>query len=192
MIVESSTPGVVQRAREGDMDAFRSLVEVHWLPLVRFARSIVGESDAEDVVQDCFLVAWRKLRSLERAEAFQAWMLRIVARRCFRRAGRLARFLPWIIMERMPEPSVAATTGEFEVEKILSVLPPRQRAVMHLTVIEGMSDGEIGRALGIRAGSVRSHRKRARRMLASLLERRATAPRSTHEHRQPDGSRDTV
>jgi len=169
--VELSIPDIVQRACEGDAEAFRNLVESHWLPLVRFARSIVGESDAEDVVQDSFVVAWKKLKALENPESFHPWMMRIVARRCFRRAGVLGRFLPWIANTGSPEPSVPAATGEFEVERILSLLPARQRAVMHLTVIEGMSDNEIGRALGIRAASVRSHRRRARQILASLLDR---------------------
>jgi RNA polymerase sigma-70 factor (ECF subfamily) len=163
---------VVQRACDGDAEAFRSLVESHWLALVRFARSIVGESDAEDVVQDSFVVAWKKLKALENPDSFHPWMMRIVARRCFRRAGLLARFFPWVDLSGMREPSVPPSTGEFEVERILSLLPPRQRAVMHLTVIEGMSDGEIGRLLGIRADSVRSHRRRARQALASMLDAR--------------------
>lgn len=167
--VELRSGTVLERARAGDIDAFSSLVECHWLPLVRFARSIVGESEAEDVVQESFLAAWKKLGTLEKPESFVPWMLRIVSRRCFRRTGMRARFLPWPGGEKGPEPSVRADTGEIEVERILSHLPPRQRAVMHLTVIAGMSDGEISRCLGIRAGSVRSHRKRARQALVRLL-----------------------
>ena len=167
--VELCSGTAIQRAQARDIDAFSSLVESHWLPLVRFARSIVGVSEAEDAVQESFLVAWKKIGSLEKPESFVPWMLRIVSRRCFRRAGTRARFLPWMAAEKGLEPSVAASTGEFEVESILSRLPPRQRAVMHLTVIEGMSDGEISRCLGIRSGSVRSHRKRARQSLVRLL-----------------------
>jgi RNA polymerase sigma factor (sigma-70 family) len=55
------------------------------------------------------------------------------------------------------------------VEQVLSILAPRQRAVMYFTVIEGMSDSEIGRALGITAASVRSHRRRARERLQQVL-----------------------
>ena len=169
LIVDQCDPATVERARAGDAEAFSCLVESHWLPLVRFARSIVGDTEAEDAVQESFLAAWKKLGTLEKAGSFDSWMLRIVSRRCFRRASLIARFLPWIAGPGVPEPAVGASTGEFEVERILSVLPPRQRAVMHLTVIEGMSDAEIGRVLGIRAASARSHRQRARQALAGLL-----------------------
>ena len=54
--------------------------------------------------------------------------------------------------------------------RLLAALAPRQRAVMHLTVIEGMSDGEIGRSLGITPGSVRAHRRRARQRLHGLFD----------------------
>jgi RNA polymerase sigma-70 factor, ECF subfamily len=169
--VDLSDQAAVIRAREGDSEAFSSLVEVYWLPLVRFARSIVGDAEAEDVVQESLVAAWKKLRTLENPASFHPWMLRIVSRRCFGRKRGLARFLPWLTGPGLPEPWVGASTGEFEVERVLSVLPPRQRAVMHLTVIEGMSDSEIGAALGIRAASARSHRQRARQALASLLRK---------------------
>jgi RNA polymerase sigma-70 factor (ECF subfamily) len=55
------------------------------------------------------------------------------------------------------------------VERTLRRLAPRQRAVMHLTIVEGMSDAEIGRMLGIDPASVRSHRRRARERLRQVL-----------------------
>jgi RNA polymerase sigma factor (sigma-70 family) len=58
------------------------------------------------------------------------------------------------------------------VWQILSRLPPRQRAVLHLTVVEGMTDVEIGAVLGITAGSVRAHRRRARERVEALWTER--------------------
>jgi RNA polymerase sigma-70 factor (ECF subfamily) len=164
--VDETERGRVLRAQQGDVEAFSALVEAHWCALVRFARSIVGETDAEDCVQDAFVRAWTKLGGLREPDAFPSWIMRIVARRCFRRGRFLARLLPFAMA---PEPVAACATGDLELEQTLSLLAPRQRAVMHLTVVEGFSDSEIARALRITAASVRSHRRKARRTLRAAL-----------------------
>jgi len=70
----------------------------------------------------------------------------------------------------LPEPTdPAPEAARVDVERTLGVLAPRQRAVMHLTVVEGMSDSEIGPVMGIDAASVRSHRRRARERLRQVL-----------------------
>ena len=73
-------------------------------------------------------------------------------------------------MEEVPEPAVSGNPGAaVDVWRLLERLAPRQRAVLHLTVVEGMTDTEIGEALGIAAGSVRSHRRRARQSIERLM-----------------------
>jgi len=169
--VDSCDRLILERAREGDTDAFSRLVEIYWMSLVRFARSIVGDAESEDVVQESFVAAWQKIGSLQNPDSFHPWMLRIVSRRCFRRAGLLARFAPWTEALLRPEPrALPSDTALMEVEEALSALPRQQRAVMHLTVMEEMSDSEIGAVLGIRAASVRSHRRRARQQLMRLVK----------------------
>jgi RNA polymerase sigma-70 factor, ECF subfamily len=157
------------RAREGDLEAFSVLVEHHWSRLVRFSRSVVGDVDAEDCVQEALIAAWRKIGTLQDPVAFGSWVLRITARRCLRRTRFLSRFLQWSSLEGRPEPANPGGTETVDVENILSHLAPRQRAVMHLTVIEGLSDSEIAEALGIRPASARAHRRRAREALRTLL-----------------------
>ena len=58
--------------------------------------------------------------------------------------------------------------SRIDISRLLCKLAPRQRAVLHLTTFEGLSDREIGEALGIASSSVRAHRLRARRRLAAL------------------------
>ncbi len=164
--MDETERGLVVRARIGDVDAFSSLVELHWCALVRFARSVGGEADAEDCVQEAFVAAWRKLPGLREPEAFPGWMMRIVARKCFRRGRWAARLRPLVAAPHLQAPSA---TGALEVEQVLGLLAPRQRAVMHLTVVEGFTDAEIGRGLGIAASSVRSHRRKAREILRLAL-----------------------
>jgi RNA polymerase sigma-70 factor, ECF subfamily len=153
------------RAQTGDRDAFGALVELHWAALVRLARSVVGDREAEDVVQDALVVAWRRLPSLRRPGAFPAWVRRAVLRRCLRHARR---WLPLVALDAAPEPAADDGDADLRVRSVLSRLAPRQRAVMHLTVIEGCSDAEIGVLMGIAAASVRSHRRRARHRLEAL------------------------
>jgi RNA polymerase sigma-70 factor (ECF subfamily) len=158
---------LVVRASEGDPAAFGELVRIHWVRLVRLAKSMVGDTVAEDVVQEALLVGWHTLGRLGKPESFGAWVTRIVFRRCLR-VGRRHPF------ESAGESTAdRGTTSSPEtdlwVEQLLAALAPRQRAVMYLTVVEGYTDTEISRLLGIHAASVRSHRRRARQRLAVLL-----------------------
>ena len=167
--MDADEKALVLLARDGDVDAYSTLVERHWFPLVRFARSILGEAEAEDSVQDAFITAWSKISGLRHPEAFPAWLLRIVARRSFRRARWGVRRVSLTEADSAADPTAGSATEAVDVERILSRLAPRQRAVMHLTVVEGMTDSEIAAALGITAASVRSHRRRAREALHSVL-----------------------
>jgi RNA polymerase sigma-70 factor (ECF subfamily) len=162
---------LVLAAQQGDLDAFSQLVERYWSRLVGLARSVVGDADAEDAVQDGFIVAWDKLSRLREPGCFRAWLTRIITRFCIRRVQRRANQVG-IGLTTIGEPTDPGGSGAveaFHVEQVLSILAPRQRAVMYFTVVEGMSDSEIGRALGITAGSVRSHRRRAREKLQQVL-----------------------
>ncbi len=166
---------VVRMAQRGDLPAFTSLVEGHWTRLVGLARSILGDADAEDAVQDGMVAVWQNLHRLKDPAAFTSWVMRIVSRACLRRVRSRKPLVP---LAAVPEPSdrrSATGVGNFDVERVLAVLAPRQRAVMHLTVIEGMTDSEIGQALGINAASVRSHRRRARNRLRQVLVPAAAA-----------------
>lgn len=162
----------MRRAAAGDRAAFSSLVEAHWNRLVAFSRSIIGDGEAEDLVQEAFVIAYGKLGGLREPAAFPAWITRIVARLGYRRAAGSRRTVPIEAVAASPDPGWRATSEATHVERILAVLAPRQRAVMHLTVVEEMTDSEIGAILGIRAGSVRAHRRRARERLRAVLGER--------------------
>jgi RNA polymerase sigma-70 factor (ECF subfamily) len=167
--VEESDAGLVSLAQRGDPQAFSTLVERHWSRLVPFARSVLGDADAEDAVQDALVVAWSKLGALAEPAAFRAWVLRILGRLCFRRARFGRRFRSLVGLPEPADPATEAAHEALDVERTLRMLAPRQRAVMHLTVVEGMSDSEIGTVMGIDAASVRSHRRRARERLRQVL-----------------------
>jgi RNA polymerase sigma-70 factor (ECF subfamily) len=165
---------LVSKAQKGDEEAFSTLVEQDWVRLVAFARSIVGDREAEDVVQDAFVIAWQKIDSLRQVEAYSAWMLRIVSRICFRKDRWARRFVPLAVVAERTEPSTSIRECAVDVERLLGALAPRQRAVMYLTVVDGLTDSEIGAVLSLEAASVRSHRRRARVRLQFLLSEKST------------------
>lgn len=151
----------------GDQGAFADLVERHWSALVGLARSIVGDSAAEDAVQDALILAWRKLGSLRQATAFSTWLKRIVLNQCLRSQRR---WLGFLSISDIQEPVFETDPdAELDLARCLESLAPRQRAVMYLTLIEGQSDGEIAALMQISAASVRSHRRRARQRLSHVL-----------------------
>lgn len=172
----ASDAPLARRAAAGDRGAYGRLVEIHWASLVRLARSVVGDGDAEDVVQDALVHAWTKLRGLHDPARFAGWISRVVMRACLRRKRRGFRPLSLSEMSRgetelfeaSESPPERDAVAGIDLERSLAALAPRQRAVLHLTVVEGMSDSEIADRLGIRAASVRSHRRRARERLAKL------------------------
>jgi RNA polymerase sigma-70 factor, ECF subfamily len=171
----------VIRAQSGDIEAFSALITSHWESLVRFARSVVGSSDAEDAVQNGLVKAWVKLAGLRDPGAFPAWLLRIVSRECFSHTRRTKRLVSLSDVSDPSDPAGPDRIEAVDVERVLAVLPVRQRAVMHLTVVEGMSDSEIGEVLHITAASVRSHRRRAKDNLNSALRAYEPLREDVHE-----------
>src|SRR4029077_5813659 len=78
--MECNDETAVARARAGDADAFRVLVERHSRPLFRLGFRMTGnESDAEDVVQETFLRAYRQLARFDERASFGTWLYRIAA-----------------------------------------------------------------------------------------------------------------
>src|SRR5689334_23594312 len=78
--MEVEAGGAVERARSGDSDAFRLLVEQHSRAIFRLAFRMTGnEQDAEDVVQEAFLRAYKQLGRFESRANFGTWLYRIVA-----------------------------------------------------------------------------------------------------------------
>ena len=157
---------LVRRAMDGDREAFSDLAGVHWRRLLALARSIAADLEAEDVVQDGLIKAWKKIRTLKVPEAFGSWLTRIVANTAIARARRRRFF------ETLDGVAVKAAgnsiDARIDVGRLLVKLAPRQRAVLHLTVVEGLTDHEIGEVLGIASSSVRVHRLRGRRRLSEI------------------------
>jgi RNA polymerase sigma-70 factor (TIGR02960 family) len=103
------TDRTLARAREGDEDAFRSLTDPYRRELQLHCYRIVGSvQDAEDLVQETLLAAWRGLDGYEARAPLRTWLYRIATNRCLnalRAAARRPRSSPWDSSRELPEPS---------------------------------------------------------------------------------------
>ncbi len=136
-------------------------------------------SDAEDVVAETYLVAWRRIGELRRAREPQAWLYGVAykvlgnQRRGEQRRRRLAeKAAADPPDQQVDDPLRSAVSGdELErVEEAMATLSPRDQEVLRLAAWEGLSHREIGVAVGISRPLVRSVLYRARQRLDAALE----------------------
>lgn len=164
---------LVSLARNGDERGFAGLVRLHQRRAYIVARSIVmTHEDAEDAVQEGFLRAYQALDRFDPAQAFGAWLNRIVAnaaldlarRRKVRNAEEISESIPATFRD-------PAESGELRerLEAALAQLPDRARAVIVMHDIEGFTHAEIGEMLSIPGGTARSDLHHARQKLRVLL-----------------------
>lgn len=179
----------VERARRGDAEAFRILVERHSPRLFRLAWRIVGdEAIAEDAVQETFLRAYRALPRYDARSQFGTWLHRIASNTAIeilrkRQRQRQGNEEPVDSPSGEPGPDRRALSQEVDraVRRALSGLSPLERAAFVLRHYEERSIAEVCDALGLResAGKQAVFRavKKLRRMLEPLMDRRTRAGR---------------
>jgi RNA polymerase sigma-70 factor (ECF subfamily) len=179
----SEAATMVARARQGDSEAFRSLVERHSRSAFRLAFRMTGnEHDAEDVVQNSFLRAYRQLGRFESRAHFGTWLHRIVAncsvdllrsRRSRQDYGRGDDIdsIPDLPSTDAPGPERLARSAEIKrsVADALSELSPLERAAFTLRHYEGRSIAEIGKMLGLGTSATKHSVFRAVRKLRVAL-----------------------
>jgi RNA polymerase sigma-70 factor (ECF subfamily) len=174
---------VLARAREGDCDAFRALVERHSHGAFRLAFRLTGnEQDAEDVVQESFLKAYRQIGRFESRSNFGTWLHRIIvncsidllrerqARRERAQVEDGEQVMHGLPAEQ-PGPERVARGGEIRrrLDASLASLSPRERAAFVLRHYEGRSIEEIGGALGVRTSAAKHSVFRAVKKLREAL-----------------------
>jgi RNA polymerase sigma-70 factor (ECF subfamily) len=175
---------VLSRARGGDEEAFRTLVEEHSRRVFHLAFRMTGnEQDAEDVVQESFLRAYRQLSRFEARANFGTWLYRIVAN-CAVDALRTRQSRRAHMSEPLGEPESAslptvaagperlAESAEIErcVAAALNELTPTERAAFTLRHYEGRSIDEICTTLNLGTSAAKHSVFRAVKKLRSALE----------------------
>jgi RNA polymerase sigma-70 factor (ECF subfamily) len=180
--MEGNDLDLVERARAGDTDAFRELVDRHSRTLFKTAYRLTGnEADADDLVQEAFLRAYRKLDRFDGRSQFGTWLYRITVncgmdlmRKKSRRSARAA-IDEGVVLDSVatedPRPDRLALSGEIgrAVESVLRTLSPMERAAFVLRHFEGRSIAEIGGLLGARSGATKHAIFRAVKKLRAAL-----------------------
>ena len=199
------TVELLSKARAGDGDAFRALVQPHRAELLVHCYRMLGSlQDAEDALQDTLLDAWRAIAGFEQRASIRTWLYRIATNRCLnaRRSTTRRQAKEWNIphveppeptrlgeivwLEPCPDALLELPLGpEARYEQAESVslafitalqmLPPRQVAVLVLRDVLGFHANEVADMLDTTVDSVTSALKRARATLARHRPRPAVA-----------------
>ncbi len=177
---------VVALARDGDSDAFRTLVERHSRAVYRIAHRMTGTpQDAEDVVQETFLKAYRQLSRFESRANFSTWLHRIavncsidvIRSRPRRETGHNASDLDQLgsddhlhTTQASPERLMLCAEVQDRVTAAMSSLSHMERAAFVLRHFEGQSIDEISRALGLKTNATKHSVFRAVKKMRVALE----------------------
>jgi RNA polymerase sigma-70 factor (ECF subfamily) len=168
---------LVARVRAGDAAAFDALVHAYMRQAFQLAYRVVGHrEDAEDLVQEAFLAAYQYLDSYDASRPFGPWLMRIVLNRGANlRRSRARRETEPETDAVSPAPSALDESERAEareqLQRALATLSDRQRMIVTLFDVDGLTSTEIGEMLELSAGTVRWHLHEARRTLRSALSR---------------------
>jgi RNA polymerase sigma-70 factor (ECF subfamily) len=184
--MEVEAGGAVERAQSGDSDAFRLLVEQHSRAVFRLAFRMTGnEQDAEDVVQETFLRAYRQLDKYEARASFSTWLYRIASNYSLdlirmrkrhedkRERGKaeekdILQTLP--VNTPGPDRITYSSQVKERVNEALNELSAQERTAFVLRHFEGMSIDEIGETLGTGTNATKHSIFRAVQKLRRSLE----------------------
>ena len=169
---------VIEAAKAGDLGAFEALMrQYERLVLVTALRLVGSLPDAQDVSQEVFLKLYRNLGKVESTGGLAGWLYRVTVNAC-RDFGRRRR--PEMGMELAenlpaggadPEQALSESERRRVLDLSLRMLPEKERAALVLRDLEGLSTGEVARALESSEATVRSQISKARVKVRGFVQR---------------------
>jgi RNA polymerase sigma-70 factor, ECF subfamily len=166
------------RVLAGDRDAFEGLYRQHAHRLYNLAFRMTGGAEADDLLQDVFLQAYRKLGSYKGDSSLGTWLYRLAVNLCLdhlrSKQGKMGQMTDSLDEEdaapvASPIRPAEANNARLDLEQAIAQLPPSYRATFVLHDVEGYQHDEIARILGIAEGSSKSLLHKARIRLRALL-----------------------
>lgn len=170
---------VIERAREGDEEAFVLLYEYYSPPVHRYVYRLLGNLElADDVTQETFLKAFQNIGTIARDSNISAWLYRIASNACFDILRR-RKLITWMPILEADEKTAEFTSEDFTpqviesemVRRTLLEMPPALSVCLVLRSVEGFSCEEIGEILKIPKGTVFSRLARARELFIKTYSR---------------------
>jgi RNA polymerase sigma-70 factor (ECF subfamily) len=168
------------RIRDGDMEAFRCLVEAHQARVIGTISKMLGsDAEAEDLAQQVFIRIWKSAPRYRPTAKFTTWLFRITRNLVFNELRRKRHFvdqadeMPEPAERRDQEPDKVLMEGELQsaIQNAIDQLPESQRLAIILRRYEGMAYEEIAAVIGTSVPAVKSILFRARAELRERLEK---------------------
>ena len=167
----------VEAARRGDKNCFAQVYECVAPDLYKVALYTLGNShDAEDVVSEAFIEAYKGIANLRDASSFKAWMMKILSVRCKRKVAEYIKHKnTFDIDDFMASISDETDMGLDISEQVTAIealgrLSSKERQIIALSVLQGYSNKEIAQILGAPQGTVSSKLHRSLVKLRKMLD----------------------
>jgi RNA polymerase sigma-70 factor, ECF subfamily len=166
---------LIERARRGETEAFGELIVRYQMSIFNVCYRLLHErSEAEDLTQEAFLRAHKRLDMFDEERPFGPWMRRVAANVCLnylesRRDAAEFNEERDSEQSQSPETQTEARERSEQIRGALDSLPPHYRVVIELRHFQEMSYDEMARELDIPLSDVKSHLFRARKLLAEKL-----------------------
>ena len=170
---------LIVQARQGNEAAWAQLMRLHQEPVFRLAYLILGDAaEADDVAQDCFIRAYRKLDKFDAERPFRPWLLQICKNLARNKQRSLSRY--WGAVQRFfqahPDAHVVALQSDLAVDgqllwQAVQRLRPAAQEIVYLRFFLDMSEVETAVSLDIAPGTVKSRTHRALKQLRDVVEK---------------------
>ncbi|MDL2234047.1 sigma-70 family RNA polymerase sigma factor [Ruminococcaceae bacterium OttesenSCG-928-L11] len=171
----------VDAARRGDKDSFAQVYESIAPDLYKVALYTLGNAhDAEDVVSETFMEAYRGIAKLREPSSFRAWIMKILSTRCKHKISEYIKSKNSFDIEAFSlslpaDGDVSADVAEqLNVMKAMSRLSEQERLILVLSVINGYTTKEISRITGSPQGTISSKLHRSLAKLRKMIELQET------------------
>ncbi len=163
---------LVERAKNGDANAFNELIEENKCKIYKTAKAILkDEDDVCDAIQEALIRAYNNIGKLENNEYFSTWLIRIVINKCYDIAKiNQKKNTKVVSFEEAEEIKTYDTYNESIVENVLKNIDSDLREVTVLYYYDDISIKDIAKMLNIPEGTVKSKLSRARNKLYEMLK----------------------
>lgn len=177
----------IEKLRSGDRVEFARLVDSYYELIYRLAIKMLGNTqDAEDILQETFLKAYRNLKGFDGRSSLSTWLYRIATNEALmflrkQRPELISVEEPGEVEEAeqeplqivdfccMPEEELMSSEAQLQLDRAIDLLPPTLRIVFVLRDIQGLSTRETGEVLNLSEMAVKTRLSRARLRLREIL-----------------------